>query len=274
MPKLRQPIKRHGGKNYLAKWIISRFPRHTHYVEPYFGGGSVLLQKSDEWIEGHSEVVNDLDGDLSNFWEVLRSEKGLEYLQRALQATSLEEEAFYRHSRYGGETDRGDVDRAVDFFIVNRQSRQGLGKDFATLSRTRTRKGMNEQVSAWLTSIDGLPEVHNRLKRVVIYNKSAIDVIRQQDGEETLFYLDPPYLHETRQTTADYAHEMSYEDHVDLLQVLADINGKFILSGYPSDLYSKIAKLAEWRLETRKIDNKASSKKTKDTKLECIWMNY
>ena len=80
---------------------------------------------------------------------------------------------------------------------------------------------MNEQASAWLTTIDGLPEVHARLKRVVILNRNAIDVIKQQDGEKTLFYLDPPYLAETRTSTGQYDHELTETEHKELLEVLA-----------------------------------------------------
>lgn len=70
-----QPLKWHGGKHYLAKRIIELMPPHVHYVEPYFGGGAVLFAKPSKWIEGHSEVVNDIDGELMNFWRVLASPK-------------------------------------------------------------------------------------------------------------------------------------------------------------------------------------------------------
>ncbi len=90
------------------------------------------------------------------------------------------------------------MQRAVWFFITCRQSLAGRMEDFAPLSRTRTRRRMNEQCSAWLTAVEGLIEVHGRLKRVVILNRPALEVIRQEDGPQTLFYLDPPYLHQTR----------------------------------------------------------------------------
>ena len=174
--------------------------------------------------------------------------------------------------RIPGGVDR--IKRAVWFFIKMRQSRQGLGKDFATLSRNRTRRCMNEQVSSWLTAIEGLPEVHARLKRVVILNDDALKVITPQDGPNTLFYCDPPYLHETRVTTSDYAHEMTPEQHGQLLNALAAIEGRFILSGYPSGLYDGFAKVAGWHCERIEIDNKASSKATKEIKTECLWMNF
>jgi DNA adenine methylase len=166
------------------------------------------------------------------------------------------------------------VERAVTFFIVARQSRQGLMRDFATLSRNRTRGRINEQASAWLGVVDGLPAVHRRLQGVVILNQKACDVIRKQDGPKTLFYCDPPYLHETRSTTGEYHFEMSRQQHEELLEVLAGIEGKFMLSGYPSDLYQQWQDRCGWRRHDYEIDNKAAAGKVKPTKTECLWCNF
>ncbi len=81
-PALTQPIKYPGGKHYLAPMIVGLMPPdHIHYVEPYFGGGSVLLDKNPEGI---SEVVNDVDSDLTNFWAVLRDEATFNSFRRRL----------------------------------------------------------------------------------------------------------------------------------------------------------------------------------------------
>ena len=143
MVTLSQPLKWHGGKGAfngkLAKWIISLIPPHTHYVEPYFGGGAVLLNKDPE---GVSEVVNDCNGDLMTFWKVLATTP--DRMLRALWGTPFSEVEFDNAVKDLADSD--DVRRATAFFIRCRQSRQGLQKDFATLSRNRTRGGMNEQV--------------------------------------------------------------------------------------------------------------------------------
>lgn len=281
------PLKWHGGKGYLAGWIISLMPAYVHYVEPYFGGGAVLFRKSPE---GVSEVVNDLNGELMNFWNVLQDRLLFDRFQRLVEATPFSEVEFRAAdpSSYHYETEMPDestiaslgfndderLGAALDFFIRYRQSRQGLGKDFATLSRNRVRRGMNEQVSSWLSAVEGLPDAHGRLKRVVILNRDALDVIKSQDGPNTLFYLDPPYLHETRQTTSDYEFEMSAEEHLKLLRVLSEINGKFLLSGYHSHTYDSTAQQFGWMCHEKEIDNKASSKKVKDRKTECVWANF
>lgn len=277
MATLTQPLKWHGGKGAfngkLAKWIISLMPPHTHYVEPFFGGGTVLLHKNPE---GVSEVVNDLNSELMNFWAVLRAPEWFAEFSRCVSAVPFSEAMFdaaetnAKYAEIAGEW----VNRAVQFFIRCRQSRQGLQKDFATLSRNRTRGGMNEQVSAWLTAVEGLPDVHARLKRVVILNRPALDVIKQQDGPETCFYLDPPYLHATRTTTKDYSHEMSEAEHALLLSCLNNLQGKFLLSGYRSDMYDTAAEQFGWSRREFPIVNNASGKSEKEIKTECVWTNY
>lgn len=274
MKPLTPPIKWHGGKHYQADWIISHMPPHTHYVEAYCGGNAVMLRKDPN---GVSEVANDINFELTNFWCALQDEDCFTQFKRRVEAipfSQVEWESSGRDNPITFDKNGGMLGRAVNFFIRARQSRQGLMKDFATLSRTRTRRGMNEQVSSWLTAIEGLPDVHERLKRVAILNRPAIEVIRQQDGPNTLFYLDPPYMHETRQTTSDYAHEMTERDHRELLGVLEGIKGKFLLSGYESRLYASAELHNGWFRISRDIDNKASSKKTKDIKTECLWANY
>lgn len=286
--KLRQPIKRHGGKAYLAEKIIGLMPPRAknpnnpaaddpgwcHYVEPYFGGGAVLLAQDPEGI---SEVVNDIDGDLTNFWYSLKDDHQLAQFQRFVEATPCSQVEFEKACKRQ-RTSNGDhfpcVHCAVDFFIINRQSRQALGKDFATLTRNRTRRGMNELASAWLSAIDGLPEVHARLQRVVILNDKAVEVIKQQDGKRTLFYLDPPYIHSERTVTDAYEHEMTEQQHADLMALLLTVDGRFLLSGYRSKLYDDAAIAGGWTRHDFLIDNKAASGKSKRKMVECVWVNY
>jgi DNA adenine methylase len=120
--------------------------------------------------------------------------------------------------------------------------------------------------------VDGLPAVHARLRRVVILNQPALEIIKQQDGPNTLFYLDPPYLHETRVSTNAYQYEMTFNDHIHLLNAIRDCAGKVMLSGYRSTQYDDI--LNDWRRVDFKIDNKAAGGKTKRTMIESVWMNY
>lgn len=269
--KASKPLKIHGGKHYLAPWIIEHFPPHIQYVEPFFGGGSVLFAKPPELIVGHSEVVNDIDGDLMNFWSVLQNKEQFPRLARYAAVTPFSRARWLKS--LSGIYDVDPVWRALHFLVKYRQSRQGLGTDWATLSRNRTRGGMNEQVSAWLSAIDGLPEFHERLQRVAIENLPALEVIRKQDGENTLFYCDPPYAPSTR-TAGKYTYEMAEDDHEELLDTLADIKGYFILSGYWSEMYEAYSDKYGWFEDWKEIDNKASSSKKKKKKREYLWMNF
>lgn len=268
------PIKWHGGKHYLASRIVTMMPPHVHYVEPYAGGLSVLFAKSPE---GVSEVVNDLDGGLANFWKVLRYPEFFLEFVRVVTATPFSEDEFrkYEHYPLGHlNEEECDVTSAVALFVRCRQSLAGRMQAFTPLSRTRTRRGMNEQVSAWLTAVEGLPAVHARLKRVVILNRDALDVIRSQDGPDTLFYCDPPYLHETRVSTSVYAHEMTAEGHRDLLDVLTAVRGRFILSGYPNAMYEAAAAAAGWHRTDFDLPNNAAGGEAKRRMTECLWTNF
>jgi DNA adenine methylase len=252
---MNQPLKWHGGKHYLAGEIVALCPPHTHFVEPYAGGLSVLLAKS---CEGISEVVNDLDESLTNFWRVLQSPAMFRRFRRSVQAIPFSEREWQDARRWLANTGhRQRVRRAARFFVYCRQSLAGRCKDFATLSRNRTRRGMNEQASAWIRAIDGLPAVHARLRRVVVLNQPAIDVIRSLDGPETLFYLDPPYLPDTKTSQVFGELEMSIEQHEELLGVITNLQGKVMISGYASQLYDD--RLGGWHRHVFKLPNSAAS---------------
>lgn len=269
--KASKPLKWHGGKHYLASQIIAMIPPHVHYVEPFFGGGSVLFAKPRRLIENHSEVINDLNGELTNFWAVLRDVVLFERFKRLIEATPFSRPAWEDACESSGSD---PVQMAASFFIRYRQSRQGLGRDFATMSRLRTRRGMNEQVSSWLSAIEGLHEAHLRLQRVAIFNESAVSVIRREDVPDTFFYCDPPYVRETRSVPEAYECEMTDEQHGELLATLGGLRGKFLLSGYRCDLYDEAARQYGWKRVDVEIDNKASGAKVKQIKTECLWANY
>jgi DNA adenine methylase len=268
-----QPLKWHGGKSYLAKWIHSLAPTGYTHRNIVFAGG---LGEFWNWlpIEGVSEAVNDSYLLLTNFYDVLRSRQHFAEFSRALELVPFSDDSF-KLAEYPARLHETDcISSACAFFVTYRQSRQGLGKDYATPT-TRTRRGMNENVSAWLSAVDGLADCHERLRRVEIRNMDFVDFIQAYDHENALFYCDPPYLHDTRKSLDAYGqNEMSDLQHVDLLNVLCDLKGKFMLSGYPSVIYRTYEENAGWHRHEKKIDNKASSSKTKERKTECLWTNY
>ena len=254
----------------MARRIVELMPPHIHYVEPFAGGLAVLLAKNPV---GVSEVVNDLNGALCNFWKVLREPVLFEKFYRIVQATPFSEPIWREsHDSLEIHPNACEVDRAVWFFVTCRQSLAGRMNGFAPLSHARTRRGMNEQASAWLTSIEGLPSVHHRLQRVAILNRPALDVLYQEDAPETLFYCAPPYLHQTRTVNDAYAHEMTEDQHRQLLQALKTIKGKVMLSGYQSELYDRA--VPGWNRHFFELPNNAAGGDKKRRMIEVVWCNF
>jgi DNA adenine methylase len=189
-PRITPPLKWHGGKNYLAPKIVALMPRHLHYVEPYAGGLAVLLARDPDdprlWLadtsgqRGVSEVVNDLNGRLMNFWRVLRGEDTFPRFLRQVQTIPLSRAEWEAaHARRYGEDPVAD---AVAFFVDCRQSLAGRMKGFTAVTRKRTRRGRNGNVSEWVGAVEGLADVHARLwGRVLVENMPAVDLIRRED---------------------------------------------------------------------------------------------
>jgi DNA adenine methylase len=256
-------------------------PPHVHYVEPFAGTLAVLLARDPEdprqFLSDHrdhrgvSEVVNDLDGRLTTFWRVLQHDDLFIRFQRRVEAMPLsrvEWETAHRHE-YGNDP----VADAVAFFVDCRQSRQALMRGFVTHVKSRLRRGMNDHSSAWLSAVEGLAAIHERLRRVVVENKAAVEVIREHDGPGTLFYCDPPYLHETRTARTSYGpFEMTEAQHRELLAVLRECKGKVMLSGYPSRMYDDL--LAGWTRHTFDLPNNAAGGATKGRETEVVWCNF
>jgi len=268
------PLKFHGGKHYLARHLVALMPSHLHYVEPFFGGGAVLFAKQHE---GVSEVVNDLNGDLMNFWRVLQEKKAFTEFKRRMEAVPFSEgqwqEAKEQLAENHGASRKVSVERAASFFILCRQSMAGRCQDFAPISKNRTRRGMNEQASAWIQAVDGLPAVHARLRRVVILNRPALEVLRAHGTPNTLCYLDPPYMPETRTAQGVFgAFDMTTEQHEELLATIKGLQGKVMLSGYRSKLYDN--GLANWQRHEFNLPNNAAGDIAKRRMTECVWCNF
>jgi DNA adenine methylase len=284
--RLTPPLKWHGGKHYLARHIVDLMCPHLHYVEPYFGGGQVLFARdpadprllwpkrtSDGRVpDGVSEVINDLCGDLMNFYAVLKDPDGFDRLRHRLELTLCSEAEWEAARDLLAETAGDPVARAAAFFTFCRLSRSGMMKTFTSTVRTRLRGGRNDAVNAWWNAVDGLEAVHRRLKDVFILNRPALDVIRSEDGPATLFYCDPPYLQETRTAKDVYRFEETEAGHRELLDLLRSVKGKVMLSGYPSALYDE--KLADWNRHEFDLPNNAAGGKTKGRESEVVWCNF
>jgi DNA adenine methylase len=166
-----------------------------------------------------------------------------------------------------------DVERARRFFIRARQVRTGLAQT-ASLGRwanckNTSRNGMSGVVSRWLGSVEMLPEIAERLLRVQIENRPAADVIRLYDSPETLFYCDPPYLHESRGDSKAYGFELTDQEHCELAELLHSVNGNVALSGYRCDRMEAL--YSDWQCVEAP---EKSCHSVKRPRREALWTNY
>lgn len=262
---IRPAVKTHGGKKYLAQWLISNFPENyteMTYLEPYCGGANVLLQKEKSNIE----VINDLDLNTIQVYRALRDESK-EFIKR-LKTLKYSQETFDTAL----DVDQFDdyIDHAVNEVILRRMSRGGLRKTFAWSNRLRG--GQPGDVNAWNTAIAGFSDISKRLKEVYVFNKPALEIMRIFNSPDTLVYCDPPYLHETRVSKTVYSSEMSTDEHIQLAHTLMAFDGKAVISGYMSPLYNRLYK--DWNIEKKKVANNASQQKNKEQKIEVLWKNF
>lgn len=256
----------YGGKFSHLEWLLPLLPVCHHYCEPFAGSAAVLLNREPSPVE----TYNDIDGDVVNFFRVLRDKP--DELTRAIALTPFSREEFHL-AIYGDTEDVSDVELARRFYVRARQARTGLAQT-ATLGRwanckDTSRAGMSGVVSRWLGGVEGLTDIAERLLRVQIENRPAVDVIRLYDGKDTLFYCDPPYLHETRGDAKAYGFEMSDEEHAALAFVLRSIQGKAAVSGYRSD------QMDTWYANWRRFDAPVkTTHSVKQPRQECVWLNY
>ena len=259
----------------MRKEITAMFPEHHTYVEVFGGGGSILFHKRPSAVE----VYNDLDSDLVNLFRVLRD--NAEELQAKLELTPYSREEFYFCRDHFEEGD--NVERARRYFTKIRQSFSGNSMDWSS-SMTQSRGGMASTNSKVIGAINRMPEICARLRAVQIENVDFKRIISRYDTPNTLFYIDPPYLPETRAKGSAnvYRHEMSQDDHLDLLNMLAGIRGKFVLSGYESNFYTLIAREQGWSVKMFDKDCSAScasrTNGAKDSgkyrRTEYLWYNF
>lgn len=256
----------YGGKFNHLNWLLPLLPKATHYCEPFAGSAAVLLNREPAAVE----TYNDIDGEVVNFFRVLRDSQ--EELIRSIGLTPFSREEL-RIATGESIDNLSELERARRFFVRARQTRTGLAQ---TASEGRwahckltSRAGMAGAVSRWLGSVEGLSEIVQRLLRVQIENAPATKVIQRYDSEETLFYCDPPYPHASRGDSHAYGYEMTDRDHYKLAEVLMNVQGKVALSGYHCELLDQLYK--DWNY-TESIPKKCLS--VKQTRTEVLWTNY
>lgn len=261
-------IRYHGGKFRLAPWVMKHFPPHRIYVEPFGGAAGVLIRKP----RAYSEVYNDLDGEVCNLFRVLQDAGLREQLVQQLVFTPYARAEF----DLAWVPAQDPVERARRLIV---RAQMGFGSAGATKGTTGfridTKREYETAQHVWAQYPANLAAVGLRLTGVLIENRPAVDVIAAHDTPETLIYVDPPYIHETRvrinsKTSArGYRHEMDTADHLALLDALRAARGMVVLSGYPHPLYDDA--LAGWERYTTKA--RISAGRGSATRDEVLWIN-
>ncbi len=258
---VRPPITWHGSKATLARRILQHFPAHQTYVEPFGGSGALLLAKPRAPVE----VYNDLSGNLVNLFRVLRDPSEFSRLRDAAGWT-LYSRAEFNLSK---EPHDDPVERARRFLVRCRQSRGGLGEQWSYCV-SDSALGVSSAARKWLAGLERLPLVHQRLQGVQIEAADWRDVMRCYDSLETLFYLDPPYVPQTR-VGGKYQHELELDDHLRIVEhLLRNVQGMTILSGYAHEAYAPL-EAAGWTRHDYSV--KANSSATRAARTESLWLS-
>ena len=250
-------LKYPGAKNRLAKWILQYIPEHEVYLEPFFGSGAIFFNKEPAKVE----TVNDLDSEIVNYFKVIR-----DYPSELLQKIKMTPYARDEYENAFIEDPADDNIEKARKFIVRCYQGFGCSNRYKNGFRSSQQKNSPQTAKLW----DEFPEVitiaSERLKRAQIENLPAIELINRYNTKDVFIYADPPYLHGTRKGYL-YKHEMTNQEHVELLEALLKNPGKVLLSGYDSELYN--AMLSGWNKVSKDTQVENGLKRT-----EVLWMNY
>jgi len=251
-------LKYPGAKWNCAEWIISHFPAHDHYIEPFFGSGAVFFNKAP----AKHEVINDLSGEVVNMFRVIREDG--ERLAALIEMTPWAREEYelsYQPSNDPVERARRFVVRCWQGHgganIVNTSAWRHQGKDINEKKQLPAQK--------WLYMPRKILTLIDRLKGVEIESRPAVDVITRHCAHGITIYADPPYITSTRRPNL-YQHEMTDADHLTLLDALDAHPGPVVLSGYHCALYDD--RLSHWQTREKRVQAEKGN-----TRTEVLWLN-
>lgn len=279
---MRAPFSWFGGKMALAKYIVPLIPEHNCYVEVFGGSGAILFAKEPSPLE----IYNDIDSGLVNFYRVLRDPEKSKELQLLLELSPYSREEYYHNKAHLDDTDVSDVEQARRWFSVIKQAFNASMKAGWKRSTKAGRTGSNASTRPWINTIDMFPEFHARIRDVQIENSDFRAVFRNYDSPNTFFYLDPPYVLETRTAGKQYRFELVNQDHIDFIDHVLSLKGKCMISGYDHPLYLRLMGEGWYRQEFKVkalTDHSVYESRqarlegttyTKADRTEVLWLNY
>ena len=261
------PIKYFGGKSLMLGKIYPHFPEPTYdvYIEPFAGSYSVGFNMP--YIPP-IEIMNDLNGNVYSLYKVIQDEGMFNQFKNRLDLTPYSEDLRYEAIDELKRDDLSMVERAYWFFVRNRLSRNGIGGFSVNLL---IRRNMAKSVSDYLSAIDGLPELHARLSKTIIYNRDALDLMDKYNQSNCFIYCDPPYVWSTRGATR-YDIDQDDEFHKKFIDKCINSKAKILISGYDNDLYTRLEEngFTKVLFDVKTVSGTGEKK----TKTEALWKNY
>ncbi len=259
------PFPWFGGKTRLISRLLPLFPNHRRYVSAFGGSAADIFGKPPSAIE----VYNDINRDLYNFYAVLRDDSLRPKLYWEVEHTPIMEEQYASCLSVVQSSESDRVRRAWAFWYCTQFGYAGKDPAISTPGNYFVPHDQRLPLR-WCNARQHLERLSRRFRTVRLECGPWQDVVAQYDAPWTLHYLDPTYLPETRASTDDYAHDMTEEDHVEMLNLLPRLKGYVMLSGYPSKLYDE--HLHGWRKEEFSVICTVSP--TRAQRTEAVWMNY
>lgn len=279
MRRLRSPFVWFGGKGNMLAKLLKLMPPHEHYVEPFCGSAALFFAKAPC---GGVETLNDLNGDIVTLFRVLRDPETFERFHRMAVLTPYSREEYYWCREHYVDTD-DPVVRAWAWWVVARMSFGGRwGAGIGTVVSTATR-GMAETTSRFLSTIELLPQIADRLRTAQIENADFRVVLERYCGDGYLAYCDPPYVKETRRG-GEYKHEMTIDDHEELVDILLQYDGAVMLSGYAHPVYEPLERAGWVRYDFQTVCHAAGRTRASNLqgngaamrhqpRTESVWLN-
>lgn len=265
---MKSVITYYGGKSELAKDIAPYVPAGIkRYVEPFFGSGGLFFYRETRWAS--IEIINDLNGDVVNFFKVLRDKpkKLIDLLQMTPHSRQEQREAAGVM-----EKSKNDVTRALYFFIRINQSFNGVRGWSIPVDKNRSREWSNK------CNPDILYKAAARLKLASIENSPALKVMKLYDRADTFLYLDPPYLSVNDpegKRTGYRGYDMVEEDHEIFIDQCLKMKSQTIISGYEHSHYNRLT-AAGWRKVKILTEAKSTNHKNiqiKNARIEILWIS-
>lgn len=256
---MHSPIKYYGGKSYMTDIIIEQFPKEYNiYIEGFGGGASVLFSKPQNGIE----IYNDLNKNVYALFKALSDDELFAQLKERMDLTLYSAQLREEYKELL-KTNISLEDRAYYFLCVNRMSFNGVG-GFSTTHLVR--RNMSKSTSDFLSMIDKLPQIHNRLSSVIIEHRDIMELIDKYDKRNVFMYLDPPYVVSQRRSNQKYECDMTDEQHEELIARLLSCKCKWLLSGYDNSIYQPLTD------KYGKIEFKSPN--SCSDAIEVLWKNY